>query len=315
MIRAIHDAYLAAGADIIETNTFNANAPSQADYGLEELVYEINFEAARLARACCGRVHAAGARAAALRRRGARADDQDRLDFAGRQRPGFPQHRLRRRWSPRTASRCADWSTAARICSWSRPFSTRSMPRRRCSPSTARSRRAAGAGRSSFPAPSPTPPGRTLSGQTPEAFWNSVRHARPLAVGLNCALGAKLMRPVHRGAVRRRRHLSQLLSQRGAAQSLVGDRLRRDARLDLGPAAGIRRRAASSTSSAAAAAPRRPTSGRSRARSRACRRGSRRKSKRSCACPVWSRSTSATTRCSSTSASAPMSPAPRPSPA
>src|SRR5690554_572795 len=50
LIRDIHRAYLEAGADLIETNTFNANAISQADYGLEHLVYELNVAAARLAR-------------------------------------------------------------------------------------------------------------------------------------------------------------------------------------------------------------------------------------------------------------------------
>ncbi|MGH8755726.1 MAG: homocysteine S-methyltransferase family protein, partial [Burkholderiales bacterium] len=50
IIRDIHTAYLEAGADIIETNTFNSNAPSQADYHLEHLVYELNLSAARLAR-------------------------------------------------------------------------------------------------------------------------------------------------------------------------------------------------------------------------------------------------------------------------
>src|SRR5512141_3376298 len=51
IIREIHDAYLEAGADIVSTNTFNANAPSMADYGMQDLVYEFNREAARLARA------------------------------------------------------------------------------------------------------------------------------------------------------------------------------------------------------------------------------------------------------------------------
>src|SRR5512142_1904572 len=48
IIRGIHDAYLAAGSDIISTNTFNSNAPSMADYGMEQMVYELNLEAARL---------------------------------------------------------------------------------------------------------------------------------------------------------------------------------------------------------------------------------------------------------------------------
>ena len=83
--------------------------------------------------------------------------------------------------------------------------------------------------------------GRTLSGQTTEAFWNSVRHARPLAVGLNCALGAALMRPVHRGARARRRHLRLVLSERRPAESDGRDRLRRDAGADVAPAPRFRR--------------------------------------------------------------------------
>jgi 5-methyltetrahydrofolate--homocysteine methyltransferase len=62
LIRAIHEDYLAAGADVIETNTFNANAVSLSDYGLEDLAYELNYESARLARA------AADAKATAERR-------------------------------------------------------------------------------------------------------------------------------------------------------------------------------------------------------------------------------------------------------
>src|SRR5215510_7206465 len=58
VITGIHDAYLEAGSDIIETSTFNATAISQADYGLEDVVYELNVEAARLARACCERATA-----------------------------------------------------------------------------------------------------------------------------------------------------------------------------------------------------------------------------------------------------------------
>src|SRR5690606_1323900 len=53
VIKDIHLAYLEAGADIIETNTFNSTAISQADYQLQSLAYELNFEGARLARACC----------------------------------------------------------------------------------------------------------------------------------------------------------------------------------------------------------------------------------------------------------------------
>jgi 5-methyltetrahydrofolate--homocysteine methyltransferase len=74
--------------------------------------------------------------------------------------------------------------------------------------------------------------GRILSGQTVSAFWHSVRHARPLAVGLNCALGAGADAALHRGAGQGgRRHLHQLLPQRRPAQPDERHRLRRDARV------------------------------------------------------------------------------------
>ncbi len=69
--------------------------------------------------------------------------------------------------------------------------------------------------------------GRTLSGQTTEAFWNSVRHAEPLAVGLNCALGRAADAALYRGALQHRRHLRVLLSQRRPAERIR--RVRRDA--------------------------------------------------------------------------------------
>ena len=62
--------------------------------------------------------------------------------------------------------------------------------------------------------------GRTLSGQTPEAFWNSVRHAAPLTVGLNCALGAKEMRAHIAEIVARRRHAGLRLSECRPAQRI-----------------------------------------------------------------------------------------------
>ena len=79
--------------------------------------------------------------------------------------------------------------------------------------------------------------GRTLSGQTAEAFWNSVRHARPLSVGLNCALGAALMRPYVEEMSRVADTFVSLLPERRPAQSDVRHRLRRDAAADGAPAA------------------------------------------------------------------------------
>ena len=85
--------------------------------------------------------------------------------------------------------------------------------------------------------------GRILSGQTVTAFWYSVRHAQPLAVGLNCALGAALMRPyIQELAKVAPRHLHQLLPERRPAQPDERDRLRRDAGGHLAPAARVRRR-------------------------------------------------------------------------
>jgi 5-methyltetrahydrofolate--homocysteine methyltransferase len=113
VVRQIHEQYLAAGADIIETNTFGATRIAQEDYGLGELAFEMNVAAARLAREACDKY---------------RTPDKPRF-VAGALGP-----------TPRTATRCvpptssrrkACWKAAA-TCSWWRPFSTRSTPRQRC---------------------------------------------------------------------------------------------------------------------------------------------------------------------------------------
>ncbi len=84
IIRDIHRQYLDAGADIIETNTFNANAVSQSDYGLEALVYDLNLEGARRRAIGGGRVHARVPGLAPIRRRIDRADEPDLVDLARR---------------------------------------------------------------------------------------------------------------------------------------------------------------------------------------------------------------------------------------
>ena len=142
-----------------------------------------------------------------------------------------------------------------------------------------------------------------------EAFWNSVRHAKPFSIGLNCALGAEAAAPLCRGTVREsptassQRHPNAGLPNRAsAATTKRPDRWRKQiARMGASRAFSI--------SSAAAAAPR-PTH--IKAIAEAVEDLPPRKlpeSSQRCACPGWSRSTSATTRCSSTSASAPTSPA------
>ncbi len=79
VIEGIHDAYLEAGADIIETNTFSAQRISQADYGLEAICYELNVEAARIARRAADRVERTHARPAALRARRDRSRPSERF--------------------------------------------------------------------------------------------------------------------------------------------------------------------------------------------------------------------------------------------
>ncbi|MFM9882399.1 MAG: methionine synthase [Burkholderiales bacterium] len=194
IVTEIHRAYLEAGADLIETNTFNANAPSLADYGMESLAEEINIEAARLARSA--------------------ADDFSRRT------PAKP------RWvagvlgpTNKTASISPDVNDPGfRNISFDELVAAYTESTRGLIDGgvdlilietifdTLNAKAAIFAVLAEFDRRGQRLPimisgtitdqsGRTLTGQTPEAFWNSVRHAEPLTVGLNCALGAKLMRP------------------------------------------------------------------------------------------------------------------------
>ena len=96
IIRTIHTGYLEAGADILETNTFNSTRISMADYGMEDAVPELNLQGARLARDAGRRVDEAHAAAAALRGRRAGADQSHGVDLSGRERPRRAQRQLRR---------------------------------------------------------------------------------------------------------------------------------------------------------------------------------------------------------------------------
>ena len=194
VIRQIHDEYLAAGADIITTNTFNGTAISMAEYGLEPYVEEINRAAAQLARAA--------------------ADEQTR-------RPRTGHASSPARWAPpaRPPRSRQTSTTPARATSPGINWSTPTPPPRAVLINggvdillietifdTLNGKAAIFAVESLFEELGTRLPviisgtitdqsGRTLSGQTVEAFWNSVRHARPFAVGLNCALGAQMLRP------------------------------------------------------------------------------------------------------------------------
>jgi 5-methyltetrahydrofolate--homocysteine methyltransferase len=194
VIREIHAAYLDAGADIIETNTFNSNAPSQADYGLEGIIYDLNLAAARLAREAAdermereaGRPRfVAGVIGPTNKTASLSPDVND---------PGFRNiyfDELVRAYAEALQGLV---DGGADLILLETIFDTLNAKAALFAIETLFEQR----GQRLPVVISGTitdQSGRTLTGQTPEAFWNSLRHARPIAVGLNCALGAKLMRP------------------------------------------------------------------------------------------------------------------------
>ncbi len=193
VIREIHESFLEAGADVIETNTFNANAPSMSDYGMEALVPELNRAAAQLAResadAFAARTGAprfvAGVLGPTNRTASISPDVND---------PGYRNIRFAELAETYEQAAIALIEGGADFLMIETIFDTLNA------------KSAILAVRRSFAATGITLPvmisgtitdasGRTLSGQTVEAFWNSVRHAEPFMVGLNCALGAEDLRP------------------------------------------------------------------------------------------------------------------------
>jgi 5-methyltetrahydrofolate--homocysteine methyltransferase len=193
LVRDVHDQYLAAGSDIIETNSLNAQAISQADYALEYLTYEMNFEAARLA---CERARVwsdrtpdkprfvAGSLGPTNRTLSISPDVSD---------PGFRAvtfDQVRDAYAEQVrglidggahlllAETIFDTLNAkAAIAAMLQVFEEKSVELPiMISVTLDRS-------------------GRTLGGQTLEAFWRSVEHARPISFGLNCGFGAAQMRP------------------------------------------------------------------------------------------------------------------------
>jgi 5-methyltetrahydrofolate--homocysteine methyltransferase len=193
LIRAIESAYLEAGADILETNTFNANAISLADYGMESLAYELNFEGAKLARSVCDEFELRDASrpryvAGVLGPTSRTASLSPSVDDPGMRNVTYD-------------ALVAAYDTAIRglldggadILMVETIFDTLNA------------KAALFAIEQYFAAGNERVPvmisgtitdasGRTLSGQTAEAFWTSVAHARPLSIGLNCALGAAQLR-------------------------------------------------------------------------------------------------------------------------
>jgi 5-methyltetrahydrofolate--homocysteine methyltransferase len=194
IIAAIHRAYLEAGADIIETNTFNSNAPSLADYRMEALAYDLNAEAARLARAAANEWSTrtperprfvAGVLGPTSKTASISPDVND---------PGYRNITFDALAAAYAESARGLIDGGADLILLETIFDTLNAKAAIFAVESEFERR-----RQRLPlmisGTITDQSGRTLTGQTPEAFWNSVRHARPLTVGLNCALGAKLMRP------------------------------------------------------------------------------------------------------------------------
>jgi 5-methyltetrahydrofolate--homocysteine methyltransferase len=193
IIEGIHRAYLEAGADIVETNTFNSSAPSQGDYGLEGLVRELNLEAARIARRVADDVSAqtgavrlvAGALGPTNRTASLSPDVND---------PAFRNITFDQLVATYTEAARALLEGGADLLLVETIFDTLNAKAALFAASLAIEE--VGEGIPLIVSGTITDAsGRTLSGQTTEAFWNSIRHARPAVVGLNCALGARQLRP------------------------------------------------------------------------------------------------------------------------
>ena len=194
VIAAIHQAYLDAGADILETNTFNSTSISQADYGTEHLVYELNREGARLAKSLARRAtEAAPDRprfvAGVLGPTNRTASLSPKVEDPGFRNVSFDELAVAYGEAVRglldggadllmveTIFDTLNCKAALFAIDEEAERSGRRVPLMISATITDQS-------------------GRTLSGQTPEAFWNSVRHAKPFSVGFNCALGAEQLRP------------------------------------------------------------------------------------------------------------------------
>lgn len=193
IVGAIHSAYLDAGADMIETNTFSATKISMADYGCEHLVKQLNIESAKLARACCDSAEAKDGRrrfvagsvgptnktlslSPDVNDPGYREIDFDYLKDVYREQcdaliEGGVDFLLIETIFDTLNAKCA-----AMAAQESAVASGRDVPLMISMTITDMA-------------------GRNLSGHTVEAFWAAIRHVKPLTIGLNCSFGADLLRP------------------------------------------------------------------------------------------------------------------------
>lgn len=192
-IEEIHYRYAKAGADIVETNTFSSTTIAQADYGMEEAVYDLNYQGAKLARAALDRATAEDGRprwvAGALGPTNRTASISPDVNNPGYRAVTFDQ--LREAYAQQvrglidggadlilieTIFDTLNAKAAVFACEEVFAENNLRLPVMISGTITDLS-------------------GRTLSGQTPSAFWHSMRHATPVTIGLNCALGAEAMRP------------------------------------------------------------------------------------------------------------------------
>ena len=194
IIRDIHTAYLEAGSDIVETNTFSSTDIAQADYDMQALAYELNVEGARLARAACDAMEAADPSrpryvAGAIGPTNRTASISPDVNDPGLRNVTYDE--LRSSYAEATRGLIEGGADIILIETIFDTLNAKAavhavqdvfaetgiaLPLMISGTITDRS-------------------GRTLSGQTTEAFWYALRHAKPFSVGLNCALGAEEMRP------------------------------------------------------------------------------------------------------------------------
>lgn len=193
LIKEIHKMYLEAGADIIETNSFNGTAISQADYGLQDSVYEINLAAARLAKQAVVDYQKTNPRPCYVA--GALGPTNKTLSLSPRVTdPGFREVSFDDMVQNYYDQVAALVEGGVDLLLPETSFDTLNM--KACIYAIKKFEEDTGTHKDLFLSVTITDQsGRTLSGQTVEAFWNSVRHAKPLLIGMNCALGAKEMRP------------------------------------------------------------------------------------------------------------------------
>ena len=194
VVAAIHKEFLEAGADIIETNTFNAQAISMADYHMEDLVYEINFEAAKIAKQVAAEVTAtnpdkprfvAGAIGPTTKTASLSPDVNN---------PGYRAVTFNDLVQAYSKQINALLDGGVDLLLVETIFDTLNAKAALFAVNTIKDER-----QIDIPVmvsgTITDASGRTLSGQTPEAFWNSLSHANIISIGLNCALGAKDMIP------------------------------------------------------------------------------------------------------------------------